>query len=280
MANLGVVGHGIVGQAVEYGFKDGHAIFIYDKYKKSLPLEAVVTNSEFIFVCVPTPMKEDGSGIDLAIVEEVVSLITPQTNNTDKIVVIKSTVIPGTTNLLAKKYPHTNFAFNPEFLTEDNYLADFANADRTVIGAFDNTVSIRLTSLYKTQFPTIPVVASDPTSAEMVKYFCNLYLATKVIFANEIYDLCLALGIKYEEVKKMAVMDHRIFDSHLDVTTNRGFGKKCLPKDTVALLGLFNQLHVDSSLLTAMWQKNLKIRKQRDWEHIPFAVSVKDPKRL
>lgn len=280
MAKLGIIGHGIVGQAVEYGFKKGNELFIYDKYKDSTPLAEVVNNSEFVFVCVPTPMKDDGSGIDLGIIEEVVGEIASLTNNTDKVVVIKSTVVPGTTAKLAEKYPHTKFAFNPEFLTEANYLEDFVNADRTVVGTFENTVSIRLISLYKTQFPKIPVIATDPTSAEMVKYFCNVFLATKVTFANEMYDLCQKLGIKYEEVKKMAVMDKRIFDSHLDVTTMRGFGGKCFPKDTVALLGLFRELGVDSSLINAMWQKNLKVRKVRDWEHIPFAVSVKDDKHL
>lgn len=278
MANLGIIGHGIVGQAFEYGFKKGHDLFIYDKFKKTLSLDEVVDKSEFIFICLPTPMLASGEGIDLKIIDSTLKKIVPHTNNTNKIVVIKSTVVPGTTTYYAKRYPKTNFAFNPEFLTEANFLEDFVSADRTIIGCLDDKISLRLVSLYKNQFPKIPVVQTDPTSAEMVKYFSNTYLATKVIFANEIFDLCQKLGIKYEEVKKMAVMDRRIFDSHLDITTLRGFGGKCFPKDTVALLGLYKKLGVDSSLLTTMWKKNLKIRKNRDWDYIPFAVSQKNSK--
>jgi UDPglucose 6-dehydrogenase len=272
---IGIVGYGIVGQAVEYGFK-GEQIFIYDKYKDYLSLEEVCKKSEFIFICVPTPILEDGSGIDLSIVEENVDQIAKYIEGTDKIIIIKSTSVPGTTARLAKKYPNVNFAFNPEFLTEANFLEDFVNSDRCVIGAFDDLTSRRLVSLYKQHFPKMPIFQSDPTTAEMVKYMANCYLATKVIFANEMFDLCEKLGIKYEEVKKLTVADHRIFDSHLDVTTMRGFGGKCFPKDMMALIGLAVQLGVETELLDTAWKKNLKIRKVKDWEEIPFAVTKKN----
>jgi UDPglucose 6-dehydrogenase len=272
---IGIVGYGIVGQAVEYGFK-GEKIFIYDKFKDYLSLEEVCKNSEFIFICVPTPILEDGSGIDLSIVEDVTREIAGFIKNTDKILIIKSTSVPGTTARLSKQYPGVNFAFNPEFLTEANFLEDFVNSDRCVIGAFDDLTSRRLVSLYKNHFPKMPIFQTDPTTAEMVKYMANCYLATKVIFANEMYDLCEKLGIKYEEVKKLTVADHRIFDSHLDVTTMRGFGGKCFPKDMMALIGLADQLGVDTELLDTAWKKNLKIRKVKDWEEIPFAVSKKE----
>ena len=271
---IGIVGYGIVGQAVEYGFKS-EKIFIYDKYKNYLPLEEVCQNSEFIFICVPTPILDDGSGIDLSIVEENVDAIAKFIEGTDKIIVIKSTSVPGTTARLSKKYPNVNFAFNPEFLTEANFLEDFVNSDRCVIGALDDLTSRRLVSLYKKHFPKMPIFQSDPTTAEMVKYMANCYLATKVIFANEMFDLCEKLGIKYEEVKKLTVADHRIFDSHLDVTTMRGFGGKCFPKDMMALIGLADQLGVETELLDTAWKKNLKIGKVKDWEEIPFAVTKK-----
>lgn len=271
---IGIVGYGIVGQAVEYGFKS-EQIFRYDKFKDYLSLEEVCQKSEFIFICVPTPVLADGSGIDLSIVEENVDLIAKYIAGTDKIIVIKSTSIPGTTARFAKKYPAVNFAFNPEFLTEANFLEDFVNSDRCVIGAFDDLTSRRLVSLYKKHFPKMPIFQSDPTTAEMVKYMANCYLATKVVFANEMFDLCEKLGIKYEEVKKLTVADHRIYDSHLDVTTMRGFGGKCFPKDMMALIGLADKLGVETELLDTAWKKNLKIRKVKDWEEIPFAVTKK-----
>lgn len=269
---IGIVGYGIVGQAVEYGFKK-EPIYIYDKFKDLLPLEEVCKKSEFIFVCVPTPMTQNYTGIDLTIVEEVVGEITSLIKGTDKILVLKSTIVPGTTARLSEKYPDLNICFNPEFLTEANFLEDFVNSDRTIIGANNDLVSRRLVSLYLKHFPKMPLFQTDPTSAEMVKYMANCYLASKVIFANEMFDLCEKLGIKYEEVKKMAVADRRIYDSHLDVTTQRGFGGKCFPKDIVALIGLGHTLKVDVSFLEKVWNKNLEIRKVRDWEEIPGAVS-------
>lgn len=282
-AKLGIIGYGIVGQALAYGFsqpdiKDKYELKFYDKYKDTASLEEVVSGSEFIFICLPTPMKDDESGIDLSIIEESIKEITKYTNNTDKIIVIKSTVVPGTTAALEKKYPKTNFAFNPEFLTEANYLEDFLNADRTVVGANNDLTSRRVIALYRQRFPQTKIFQTDATTAEMVKYMANAFLATKVIFANEMYNLCQALGIKYEEVKSMAVADKRIYDSHLDVTTAKGFGGKCFPKDLVALIGRAKDLKVEPKLLEAVWSINKKIRKARDWEEIPFAVAGKAKK--
>lgn len=277
--NLGIIGYGFVGQAVANGFniasKEGDTILYYDKFKDSTPLEEVIRKSEFIFVCLPTPMKEDESGIDLSIIENSIPEITKYTDNTDKIVVIKSTVTPGTTASLEKKYPKTAFAFNPEFLTEANFLEDFLNADRTVIGASHDLVSRRVAVIFKQRFPKTKIFQTDPTTAEAVKYFANAFLSLKVIFANFFYDYCQKIGIKYEEVKKMAAADKRIVDSHLDVTTMRGFGGKCFPKDLVALMGEFRKSGVDVSLLETMWGYNKKIRKTHDWEEIPFAVGSK-----
>lgn len=283
-AKLGIIGYGIVGQAMAYGFsqpeiKNKYEIKYYDKYKETAGLEEVVAGSEFIFICLPTPMKEDESGIDLSIIEDSIAEISKYTNGTDKIIVIKSTVVPGTTAELEKKYPKSNFAMNPEFLTEANYLEDFVTADRTVVGANNDLTSRRVVALYRQRFPHMKIFQTDSTTAEMVKYMANSFLATKVIFANEMFELCQALGIKYEEVKSMVVADHRIFDSHLDVTTARGFGGKCFPKDVVALIGRAKQLKLDPKLLATVWSVNKKIRKVHDWEEIPFAVEGNHTKK-
>ena len=277
-AKIGIIGYGIVGQALAYGFSEGkiknkYQILYFDKYKKSTPLAKVIKSSDFIFICLPTPMKNDESGIDLSIINEMVAKITPLTNKTNKIIIIKSTIIPGTTAELEKKYPQSHFCFNPEFLTEANYLEDFVAADRTVIGASSDLVSRKVIALYKQQFPHTKIFLTDSTSAEMVKYMANTYFAMKVIFANQIYDLCQNLGIKYEEIKKMVVADHRIEDTHLNVTTERGFGQKCFPKDIVALIGLAKKRKVNLELLETVWKINKKIRKVHDWNDIPFVIS-------
>lgn len=275
--NLGIVGYGFVGQAVANGFNissgSKDTILYFDKFKDSTPLKEVIGSSDFIFICLPTPMKEDESGIDLSIINESISEITKFTDNTDKIIVIKSTVIPGTTARLEKAYPKSLFAFNPEFLTEANFLEDFINAERTVIGANNDLVSRSVAVIYRQRFPKTQIFQTDPTTAELVKYFANAFLSLKVTFANFFYDYCQKIGVKYEEVKKMAAKDSRIVDKHLEVTTQRGFGGKCFPKDLVSIMGEFKKAGVDVSLLESMWQYNKKIRKVHDWEEIPFAVS-------
>lgn len=277
--NLGIIGYGFVGQAVANGFKTASnskdSIKWYDKFKEGLSLKKVIADSEFIFVCLPTPMKADESGIELSIFEEMMPQITKYTDHTDKIIIIKSTVTPGTTLKYEKQFPSSKFSFSPEFLTEANFLEDFIHAERTVIGANNDLVLRRVAVIFKQRFPETKLFLTDPTTAETVKYFANAYLSVKVTFANYFYDYCQKLGIKYEEVKKMAAEDHRIGDTHLEVTTHRGFGGKCFPKDLVAIIGEFKKLNVDSSLLETMWKYNKKIRKIHDWEEIPFAVGSK-----
>lgn len=270
--NIGIVGYGFVGQAVEYGFSN-HEIHIYDKYKNMESLEEVVNHSDYIFVCLPTPIRSDESGIDLTIMDENIKELASLTKGTDKIIIIKSTVVPGTTARYIKSYPQSLFCFNPEFLREASFLQDFVNTDRIVIGSTNDQVSRRVSAMYQAVLPLAPIFQTDPTSAEMVKYMANCFLATKVIFANEMYEICEKLGIKYEEVKKMVVGDKRILDSHLDVTTLRGFGGKCFPKDLLALRAMAKINGVDTKILDAVWAKNLKVRKTKDWEEIPFAVS-------
>ncbi|MFZ5932695.1 MAG: UDP-glucose/GDP-mannose dehydrogenase family protein [Patescibacteria group bacterium] len=277
MANIGIIGWGVVGQAVGKGFETkGHKIYWVARKKGPYTLNELIRKSEFIFLCLPTPMFADYSGIDLSIMNEVVAKVAPKLAGTDKILVVKSTVVPGTTASYKKKYPKTLLAMNPEFLTEANALGDFLKPDRTVIGSFSQSVSARLSSLYQDLYgPGTKIFLTDPTTAEMVKYMSNALLSTKVIFANEMYDLCTALGIKYEEVRDMVAADPRIGQSHLSVTTIRGFGGKCFPKDMVALIGFAKDKKVDAALLKTVWEKNLRIRKVYDWEEISGAVNQK-----
>src|SRR3989344_8548621 len=153
MANVGIVGYGIVGKATDYGLGKNNNIVFYDKYKtedvlngvlrKGFHLEEVVESSEFVFVCLPTPFSQSGQNIDLRIMDDNIEEITKMTDGTNKIVIIKSTVVPGTSRSYADKHPKTNFCMNPEFLTEANYLKDFVEADRIVIGADDNKIRLR-----------------------------------------------------------------------------------------------------------------------------------------
>lgn len=268
---LGIIGHGIVGQAIARAFFDSE-ICVYDKYQQSESLKKVCEESEFIFICLPTPMK-DGK-IDLSIIDENIKEISNYVKGTTKIVVIKSTVVPGTTLNYEKQYPEVLFAFNPEFLREATFVEDSLNPDRTVIGANNAQVSLRLLNLYKKKFPTCPIYKTDTTTAEMVKYTSNCLLATLVIYNNIIYDICQKLEVNYNEMIEMVKADSRFKGlNYFKVTSLKGFGGKCLPKDLVALIGCAKDFKVDVSFLEKVWSENLRVRKIRDWEKIPFAVS-------
>ena len=279
MANIGVIGWGVVGKATGAAFAvdPSNKILWYDK-KITGPysFDKVIKNSDFIFVCVPTPMFHDGSGIDLSIINDVINKVAPKIQNTKKILIIKSSVVPGTTREFAKKYPKAHFAMNPEFLKEVDAEWDYMHPDRVVVGAENEADAVEIIKLHKRILPhEVKMFVTDNTTAEMVKYMANTFLATKTLFANEIKELADKLQINYDDVRKMVGIDSRIGEWGLGVSPFGGVGLKCYPKDTVALLGLAKKLKVDLSILDAAWKKNLKVRKVRDWEDIAGAVTRK-----
>ena len=277
MANIGIIGWGIVGQATGKGFASNkdNKVYWYDKFRKGgKSLDFVAKKCDFIFICVPTPMFADGSGTDLSIVDEVVARIAPKIKGAKRILVVKSSVVPGTTRAYQEKYKDIKFIMNPEFLTEMNAFWDFMHPDRIIIGAEDEAVGLELAKLYRgINGYEVKIFITDTTSAELAKFMANTFLATKTVFANEMNELSVKLGINYDDVKKMVVADPRVGEAFLGVTPFGGFGLKCFPKDTIGLLGLARKLKVDLSVLEAAWKKNLKIRKIKDWEEIDGAVT-------
>ncbi len=280
MSTIGVIGYGFVGKAVAYGFADydringrepKHQVLIYDKFKPYHELDEVLEKSEVLFICLPTPFHEDQLRIDLSICDETIGQIVPRIAGKGKVVVIKSTVVPGTTRRYAQSYPQVPFAFNPEFLTEANYLQDFVKSERVVIGADNDWVAQRLIDLYRSCFPQTPILKMSSSAAEIVKYQCNVLLATKVAVSNIFYDLCKSEGVSYNDVKRAVAMDSRIGGSHMDVTTERGFGGKCFPKDLGAIIGCCRELNLDCRLLEEVHAYNLRVRKVKDWQEIAGA---------
>lgn len=279
--NVGIIGYGYVGSATGEGFGTNleNKIFWYDKFKESpFTLSEVIKKSDFIFICVPTPIFSDYSGMDMSIVTGVVDEVAPKIKGSDKVLIIKSTSLPGTCNKLAEKYPEVNFVMNPEFLTQKNAKADFMKPFRTVIGAGTADLGQKVVDLYKTILPpNQKYFITDTTSAEVIKYMSNLVLASKVILGNEFYELSKKVGANYLDVEAAVEADPRI-GSHLGAPGpdgDMGFGGACFPKDTIGILGLAKKLKIDMSVLQAVWDKNLKVRKNRDWEEMPQAFKRK-----
>ena len=268
---IGIIGQGYVGSAIKIGFEPYYELETYDKYnldKSTCSLEKIVERCDVIFVCVPTPMNKDGS-CNTEIVESVVDDINKH-NSKEKIVVIKSTISPGTTDRLNKKYKKISVIFNPEFLTEANFIEDFKNQKRIILGGTRKGTN-KLRQIYGYVFPKAHIIKTGSKTAEMVKYMTNTYLATKVSFANEIYQVCEKLKIDYDKAVEYSTLDERLGYSHWSVPGHDedfGFGGHCLPKDLEALISLADDYDLDVDVLRSVRHTNDKVRKNRDWERM------------
>ncbi|MEK7506091.1 MAG: hypothetical protein AAB572_00605 [Patescibacteria group bacterium] len=259
---VGIIGLGYVGGALKHWFdsrKSLYEVFLYDKYKKIGSVNEV-NRASIIFVAVPTPFNEKSGGYDDSAVKEAVSKI-----KNGKIAVIKSTVLPGSSEKFQKLYSKKIILFNPEFLRATTANHDFMKPDRQIIG-FANPAGKKAALKILKVLPKAPfsmIVKSK--EAEMIKYFSNSYLATRVVFANQIYDLCRKLkDVDYDVVRKCLVQDKRIGNSHFEIFHEgyRGYAGGCFPKDVRALLQLAKKMKVDMNLLQTAEKINNKLIKQ------------------
>ena len=277
---LGIIGNGFVGSAITHGFIfHVDDIMIYDKDPKrsTHSMKELVNNSDVVFICVPTPMFESGE-CDLSIVENVTEALSKYKCINKKVVVIKSTVVPGTTEGLAKKYPEMNFVFNPEFLTERKARLDFINTSRIVLGSNKPLANDIVEKLYRLRFPYTKVIKTDFGTAQLIKYMANCFFATKVSFMNEMYQVCEAINGDWDKALEGFITDGRIGNSHIDVPGHDGdfgFGGKCFPKDLNAMIKRAEELGVTPDVMKGAWEKNKQVRKDLDWYDIPGAVSLK-----
>ena len=264
---IGVIGQGFVGTAVNEGLKPFFKIETFDINKDSTCSSVIELSekSDVIFVCLPTPMKIDGSCY-LDIVED--TLLGLDIIKECKTIVVKSTIPPGTTEKWNKKFNYIQVVFNPEFLTEANSIEDYKNQNRIIIGG-PRPATTKIKRIFAKAFPKVPIIKTGPTTAEMVKYFANCFLATKVSFANEMYQICESLDIDYDKVVEYVKYDERIGNTHLNVPGpdgDFGYGGHCFPKDIGALISLAHDLNVRPRMLTATECKNNDVRTNRDWE--------------
>ena len=263
---IGIIGQGFVGNAVYKKFSNFFQVLTYD-------IDSSLCNSSFekikefcnvVFICVPTPMNNDGS-CDISIVESVIKKFN---DSKSVILVNKSTVIPGTTERLNSIYKKNQIIFNPEFLTERNAVKDYENQERIILGG-PRPATTLVKNIFSKVFPQSVIIKTGSTHAEMIKYFTNSFLATKVSFANEIYQLCEKLNLDYDKVIEYSTYDKRIGNSHLSVPGpdgDLGFGGHCFPKDLSALIYLTDKLGTVNNILKSTKETNDAVRSLRDWE--------------
>lgn len=228
---LGIVGVGVVGSAIKYGFeKLGHDVYCHD-IKLNTSIKDVL-NTDICYICVPTPSKKDGSCNT--------SIVTKVIHDLDElkykgIVAIKSTVTPGTTEVLALNYPELTICFVPEFLRERCAEVDFTEKhDLCIIGTDSETVYEQV-KLSHGKYPKV-IKQLSTTEAELAKYFNNIFNATLITFANSFFEVCNSLKVDYTSIKDALTNIDHIPDKYLDCNPSfRGFGGMCLPKDTRAM---------------------------------------------
>jgi UDPglucose 6-dehydrogenase len=271
---VGIVGKGFVGGAMYENFKDVFNTLVWDtdETKRNVAtFSEFVENSDIIFICVPTPSRDDGA-CDTSIVGSVLDDIAQIDRR--KYVVIKSTVTPGTTARLASDLQMT-IGFNPEFLTEANACNDFRRQPLIVIGADDQGLATVMTQLYyefNTKVDNVAHVIQRTTKeAEMFKYLANSFLATKVTFANEFKALCDTVDVDYNKISELAVLDKRLGPTHWRVPGpdgKLGFGGSCFPKDTAALLNYCEENGVQMWLLTEAVYINDDLREGNKFDKL------------
>jgi UDPglucose 6-dehydrogenase len=277
---LGVIGQGFVGGAVYQGMKNYFDVYTYDINGKCTEssLFELIERVNVTFLCLPTPMRKSGE-CDLSIVENCLSqvdMLVKSLNKKDFIVIIKSTIPPGTTERLNKSNENINVIFNPEFLTEANAIEDYKNQNRIIVGG-DRPWTSTVKTIFEKAFPQVPIIKTSSTIAEMVKYVTNTFLATKISFANEMFQICQGLDIDFDKVIEYSKYDGRLGNSHWSVPGHDGdfgYGGHCFPKDIAALNNVAEELGVKSTMLKATIDKNKEVRTDKDWEkQIGRAVS-------
>jgi len=266
---IGIVGQGFVGTAIREGLSHIFDMQTYDKFKEEVStcntLQELSKKVEILFVCLPTPMNKDGS-CNLSIIESVIEELDGYNNN--NIAIIKSTIPPGTTERLNSQCQNLKIVFSPEFLTEANFIDDFKNQNRVIIGG-PRPASTKVKNLFTKAFPGIAIIKTGSNTAETVKYFTNCFLAVKVGFANEFKQICDKVDVDFDKVVEYGLYDKRIGSTHFSVPGpdgRLGFGGSCFPKDLNALISIASESGVKPLVLTAAWQKNLEVRPERDWE--------------
>jgi UDPglucose 6-dehydrogenase len=254
MANIGIVGYGHVGKAMHKAFPEA---IPYDEPLGIGPRDAI-DDCDIAIICVPTPMLPSGS-CDVSIVEHCVSWIQ------SKYILIKSTVPPGTTQRLAKKYGK-HLVFSPEYTGESKYYSPYTwsvlEEPLLVLGGERHATKFILDVFKKKLGPVKRYFQTDSTTAEIAKYMENCFFATKVTFCNEFANICKAFGTDYNEVREMFLADTRINPMHTLVFEDEpGFGGKCLPKDLNAIVAASKSAGYSPDFLSQVLKSNDSFRR-------------------
>ena len=278
---IGIIGYGVVGRAIEYGFKDKAEILILDPAYKdiSVSMEQMTKESDFIFIGVPTPMNINDNGkIDTTIIDSVIDDIASY--DYEGVVISKSTVTPSQLNNMAKRHPSLRLCMSPEYLIDANPIEAFIEEPMIVVGSNREEDAQSVLDLFKeysickaTQF-----FKCDLISAGILKYMENCFLALKVTFMNQMHSIHQLSGStdSWDDLVEIFHGDPRMGNSHGKVPGpdgDYGWGGKCFVKDVNAMTNYTcDELGYDFDLMKKAWEINMRIRTNKDWLKIPGAT--------
>lgn len=245
-----IAGYGFVGQAHHQALKDKFDVIVYDPALGYTDFGS----PQGVIICVSTPPHPNGA-CNVDNVAEVIGLTSENVP-----ILIRSTISVEGWQALRKIYPSHKLAFAPEFLRAASAAEDFFNTRHVYMGGDDIGF---WHALFRVAFDDSNFTTQAATVEELIlaKYFRNSFLATKVAFFNQVYDLCKATGVDYELVRHLVAVDSRIGGSHTHVTEQRGYGGHCFPKDMAAIVHTAELVDVDLSLIKDAIEYNKTIRK-------------------
>jgi len=266
---IGILGNGFVGNALYEGMRHTNECHVYDvNEERSFSSLEEVAQCSFIFACVPTPQGKDGKVVMDYVHDALNSLLEYDVSNS--ILIIKSTVEPGTCKYLQEKYDMPVVS-NPEFLTERTAHHDFKFPRCIIIGG-DEEPRNALKRLYEDSIfpseskmgPMFIYYLTDSTTSELIKYTTNCFFSVKIAFMNEMKQVCDVAGGNWEELVEGFVCEGRVFPQHLDVPGHDGkpgFGGKCFPKDLSAIIEYAKAHDIDPKVMAGAQNKNNELRK-------------------
>ena len=254
---IGIIGLGVVGNANLKGFQMlKHDVLVHDiKLKTSIKN---LLKTKMIFLCVPTPSKKNGS-CDISIVESVVKDLC---NIKYKgLIIIRSTVTPGTTLKMQKKYKNKKIIFSPEFLRERCAVKDFTKDQKLLVIGTKNKNYFNLVKKAHKNLPKNIVQLSE-NEAELLKYFNNVFASLRIVFANIFYDLSKRYNSNYSKIKNTYIKTGKANDLYLDANEYlRGYGGMCLPKDTSNLVNVIKKNNLKFKLIESIHKDNQFFKK-------------------
>ena len=259
---VGIIGLGYVGKAHREFFSKHYEVRIYDP-DQGFHDRNSVSKSDLALICLPTPNRID-MRCDTTLVEDAVEWCDSQ------IILIKSTVEPGTTDLLQQRFGK-RIVFSPEYCGESNYWSPYAWDKKIdempyyIFGGNPSDTNLLVETYMTVAGPTKKYIQTDAKKAEMAKYMKNAFYASKISFCYEMYEICSAANIDYNAVRELWLLDPRISPTHTAVFSrnDRPFAGKCLPKDLAALIEYAKTIEYSPNFLEEVSKTNIRIGETR-----------------